>query len=625
MKKFFGVLLLSVGFILASCGLNDFSGSNGELSFSISNDDLGKIAARNATGDSAQAELTLIVQIQGSKGLYDRQIKKTVIAVDPNAERYEQSQVMDPYEIGKHHYIAIKTRGTDAEKLSFSFSSLPVKQKYNIMLDVIVNDQRVTEGHNNPYHCYTGVVNEVEVKAKESTAVQIRLTKDFEEVAFKVNYSDGETEIIPFSEFMEPKYVVSVSENKLYIGKIGGTGKSVNSVKVVYSENSNFKAKGSFSLDYDRSQNGQDHPYLKSVNGEVDITQALLEANDYRSFNFVGKIADVEYKDYFYLPISKGKDSFIQSHQYNLVFKKEPIGEGGNQIGYRFRATIPWSDLLKGRSYKQGDTIVFIMEGEPYHPLFDKTEAFQFKFQKSGWEQLSVNEVDLGVNYMKIPKENGKIIKPLVFPANFVNGDEKYLQIFFDTNMEFGKPADSEQIVVCQFYTRVFDKEEKVYAFYNNYSSDMGRYEMNIPLNDTIGNYDFTGKTLKVKVGGTLELTPYDSLNNTVSLPGSIPLHTEFYDNSSASNCTITSGHSSHYHPLSNDDNGNEKDLTVTPGGTINTFKMVNLSEPCVTPDPNDESTNHDYRFQCYSALNGDIPDAILYVKGYSLTPTFED
>ena len=77
MKKLFGLFALLLCTILLSCN-NLFSDKTGDISFSFSADDAIQAAnaylARGADNDE-QSEYIFLVQIQGSEGFHDYQIK----------------------------------------------------------------------------------------------------------------------------------------------------------------------------------------------------------------------------------------------------------------------------------------------------------------------------------------------------------------------------------------------------------------------------------------------------------------------------------------------------------------------------------------------------------------------
>ncbi len=611
MKKLFLAFMLLTGFVLASCGTNEYSTKSGDISFTIPVAQLANYTARTGS-DEIEYEYTFIVQIEGSKGYYDYKTEKVTYKVD---------DIMD---------------FSGLENIPFKFDKLPVNQKYKLFVDII--HQQLTEvsegtnGHgieNSRYILLSGQTEDVAVSANATSPVSVDLLLGHDALspfALEITYPNSTVEKRNMSEFVKYDGAASFISNvngKLYVGASGGNGKEVSSIKFVFDDNSHFKHSGTFSFiseDFNADGTSKGPVEVKAQNGAIDLTSELKEL-DYEVFAKSIKVSlnNIDFDDSVHMHIGKQTYSYLQNYT-DVNFKREPVLDGNDTItGYRYRATIPLSDLLGEQTFAKGDTLVFVMNelGPEYNGSTNVEQIpvsqFNYKLQKSGWESLDVNTVDLGVLTVNVRN----LLDSAVLPDNFINGDEKYLQISFDVAKE-GAGYGSSLPYKATFSCMKFDASEKVYVFKSDYYSpnSVYKYEMYLPVSDKLGTDKLTN-TANVIVGitGTWEWSAFGYVDELEAVNAEVNL--ELANNAGVADCphvpsNSPQGTKSYYHPLS--EGG--------PKGNIVNGKQIDYFSISITQNPCGNDSDNDYRFQCYVQQKDTFGSKLLLIRNFDISLT---
>lgn len=606
MKKLFLAFMLLTGFVLASCGTNEYSTKSGDISFTIPVAQLANYTARTGS-DEMEYEYTFIVQIEGSKGYYDYKTEKVTCKVD---------DIMD---------------FTGLQNIPFKFDKLPVNQKYKLFVDIIHQQltevSEATNGHgadNSRYILLSGQTEDVAVSANATSPVSVDLLLGRDALspfALEITYPNSTVEKRNMSEFVKYDGAASFISNvngKLYVGASGGNGKEVSSIKFVFDDNSHFKHGGTFSFiseGFNADGTSKGPVEVKAQNGAIDLTSELKEL-DYEIFAKSIKVSlnNIDFDDSVHMHIGKQTYSYLQNYTDVNFIKEEVLNDEQLVLMYRYRATIPLEDLLGDQTFANADTLVFVMNGlspKGSHTNDVSIDKLNYKFQKSGWEALSPAEKDADIATLSVQDLSDSFI----IPVNYASGKEKYLQLHFDVDLNQG--IDDSQLEYGAYFNCIkFDASEKVYVFRSEYREDKIRYEMNVKINDVVGNEDHhSGDKLVVTLYGKMSWSP---LPGGSTLDNDISLESEYYDNVDVVDCDVN-GHGYYYHTLSNSssNNSSERPKHVTNGGSISPFIFADVLASHTLGDG-----NHDYRFQCYYECDKD-EKCLLIISGYNYESSY--
>ena len=227
MKKLSGLFAFILCSILLSCS-NFFSGKTGDISFSFSADEAiqaaNSYAARSDDNDLYPDEYIFLVQIKGTEGFHDYQIK-TIKVED-----------IGPVE----NEFAVSGQYLNNNNLEFLFDYVPFDQTYKVMLDMFVK-----KDSNMPYLVLSGKSNDIDVLPASQTEVVVNL-EDFtlSPISLKIEYEDGNQTLGGLHSISSKNTntnQTTISFFKEY-GKLWG-GDEDKSIKSIYYEldsNSNF-------------------------------------------------------------------------------------------------------------------------------------------------------------------------------------------------------------------------------------------------------------------------------------------------------------------------------------------------------------------------------------------------
>ena len=308
MKKFFGMLVVALSLVLVSCGAKDFG--EGEFSFTIPGSEFQKMAAARSADSEVQFYFIVIAQIKGSKGFYQKQVLTTSLAND-----FEVNPNIDIY-------------STAFKDMSFEFSSIPVNQKYTVMMDVLARsvspkanpDPRETWGLP-----YTAEKSEITVRRNTVTQLEIEfksvgsIHRPFD-IGFNITYMDGGSEKTKFYTNTELQGIHNINNwdkydvfptahffqegeggnSRLYISD-KGRSYPVKSVVAQFAETSHFKQGGEFEM----ILHGEERSLGKSSGGKLDFTGKILPDSD---GNFI----------VYPLVIYEGCNIYTQENQFEL-------------------------------------------------------------------------------------------------------------------------------------------------------------------------------------------------------------------------------------------------------------------------------------------------------------------
>lgn len=432
MKKLFGLFALLLCTILLSCN-NLFSDKTGDISFSFSADDAIQAAnaymARGANNDE-QSEYIFLVQIQGSEGFHDYQIK-TVQATNVDSSYAVSGQYL-----------------TD-NKLEFLFDYVPFDQTYKVMFDMFAKIDS-----NLPHLVLSGNSNDIEVMPSIQTEVVVNIGNfTISPISLKVEYTNGDIDTIDRPNSISSNVTNNQSPLSLFkeYGKLWG-GPEEQPIKRVYYEldpNSNFpessfkyslpctyqstiKAYHNFSF-----QDGTSSPkdflfsysfpddYLRT-NGVRPALESSAKANISKgNFTFEENLPKFEYRS---------NDVIMRGHRSNVTlrFDKKDYSDG--------RAFVYADELqnLLVHDVKSGESVALVLKLKNSNPL-------------SSSEQLYY-KMDQTTAYLDSPPENfGQLLfldnhcinhakgEPrFVIPLNNYGINYKYLMLFVknDSNLE---------------------------------------------------------------------------------------------------------------------------------------------------------------------------------------------
>lgn len=657
MKKLFLAFMVLSAFVLASCGSKDMSYRNGDVSFSISGSEVGRyLAARDVNGSQDNTiEFAILAQIKGSKGYQAWQMGKAYytpgtdsVVVETDAEAGDL-----PEQIQTH-----------VESLRFPFKHIPANQTYTVMVDVFKKEDKPDPFPGAWRVSLSGEKSAVKVRAGSSTPVTLELYgTDMQpnNFALKVSYSKNnktQSELVSLDEDFRDKYKFAKDDKNIWFSHAGREWHSLTGFKLVLDSSSHFSKGADFSLvqnDPTAATEG-DLKFGKKVvaqasKGEIDLLPMCLVKEE-GSDNGLHKTIELDFEGIVLyqnldLDIGVEKENFGSFEIYEQQYKFAKDETASTADKGRFVMTIPLEDIFGEDPLEKGDSIAFPVVNLAVYAPDSLSSAIPitnlaYQFQKAGWEKLDStaryeNNTTIDVNAGNQSYGDIQSNDVFVFTANFIDGDEKYLQLYTDLGGNYA--SKNELMARLTIKYRVFPASDKVYVFHNSFASwseirvdvDTGdqmevtikdyRKEMILDINDCFekaGKWPATGRKITLSVGGTFHtLSSYDE----PVLEQEEELKAELYDNIDYSGCT-TEGHNSYYHTLSNSssnnsgNNGNFNELTIGEDGTLGSIIFNNITE--VHP-----VSKHKYRLQLYKSLGQDPAnsnDQLLIIKNFSIS-----
>ncbi len=667
MKKIFLTLMIAVGFVLASCAGNGLSNKSGEVSFSVSANEIGRyIAASREVETTGEDPIVfeIVAQIKGSKGYYAWIRKQAVYTPQTQAIVEEGASGSgaanpnpnpDPY--GSE--IPQDVLSQFEQDIIFNFKRIPAKQTYKVMVDILIKDQnpetdfirQLENGTDYWVTCYSGAQEDITVIPGASNPVTIELEK-METVydvpsnfAVKVTYTNKDsknvTEEVSMDEILQSKYSFAKNEGntQFWFAHSGRDWYPVSALKLVFAEDSHFINGSQFRLvgvlEEDTATSDVSHKkatLIEAQNGELDLIQlysrdAVKTTDPFIEFeSFIKDSTSLLFIERFNLYIPSSKNNFgSYSTDYNSKFVKDTSIKFENNNKARFRLTIPLTDILGDDPLEKGDSIAFMLSDlsvrdEDGNDVFPGQVAYQL--QKDGWESLLPDAVDANnttINYSEIAGDK-------VCAANFIDGDEKFFQLYIDAKLEKVENA-TELNGSLQLSYKIFPASEKVFVFHKAYaeweqnSSTVSdhRKEMIFNLNSyfqKLGQWPAENSKITINVGGTFKTLSNDADEEIVS---GVELKSEIFDNlkfdKDDSSCGFE-GHSAYYHPLSNSSaNGNTfNSLVLSENGTLGSIIFANILKPHITQE------THDYRLQLYKSGGQSSDNSLLIIKNFSIS-----
>ena len=626
MKKILTILIISLAFIMTSCGFNNFSNEEGTVSFTIPAEQVQDLARQASMADARvsagtyDVSLFFLVQVTGSKGYYEKQTKVV-------GKTYSQDDIG-----GK----TLSDFSTMTKDVSFSFEGLKSKQTYTVLADVFFRYDYPDD--NNPNSNNRDVVlvpdyslgmlaesDVIKVKGSSATPVTLSLMQsNYKNTDIIVEYDKNgvtESKRINSADFTNDNSATisakfAYKNQDMYFKYQGFPWYKVKSVKAVLSDNTHFKKgfeiKGT-GYDFDASAKSIKEVEIPCVNGTYDITKYLEKGFAlYTTFDgyllSIDQILNIRIADSI-----DALDTVYYDSDEALTFIHTAEDYGNNAGTYRYRATIPLSSLFPYETPAANDTIVFIFNVEDSDDLplvyDDQNNQYvgqlYYKLQNAGWESLTPEEKDNGNNCIDYSQNTNSFI----MACNFIKGTEKYLQIFFDTTEEV-----SSKTIECNISYKKYDASERVFAFRSNVAyNGQGkvipsryRWEAHMPFDM---DYDQiiteNGENYWLYLNPLGELQEVLSNGETKSLNGTSFYATIFDSSEFASG---VQGHNNYYDILSQDE----------PNWTYGQYDITNMKfsfVPIRVPGQTTTGT-HKYHLQCYSDISD--WDAFLIIRNYT-------
>ena len=152
MKKLFGILCVFLSVLLTACNVGLLSERSGSIDFSIPADQVislaNSYAARNGE-TKPDGGFIFLAQIKGNRGYYQYQTKTVTLAESELTNWDPDQQLQD-----STNYLSKKN-------LNFSFSGLPIGQKYTVTFDMLVSPKESMP----TYAVFSGKTTNVKVTA----------------------------------------------------------------------------------------------------------------------------------------------------------------------------------------------------------------------------------------------------------------------------------------------------------------------------------------------------------------------------------------------------------------------------------------------------------------------------
>ena len=277
---------------------------------------------------------------------------------------------------------------------------------------------------------------------------------------------------------------------------------------------------------------------------------------------------------------------------------------------------IPLKDLIGDVEIQKGESIAFVLKDlsikdgsynsltkRVYDEHMDPGYAnFAYIFQKQ-------NNLPVELRYEKnvtidfVDEDN----LALILSGNFLTGEEKYLELFFDTSDDVYDDNNSLDGQFTLLY-KIYSAEEKAYIFHSSYYQK-DRYEMIYPLNDILPKKPAEGCTVKVTISGTVERPIWSSSDSKTQYK--TEFKSEFYDNAYYDD--------SSYHPLSQSNaQGNDPNIEIGSDGKFpRPFTFARIKAP-------NTLVENDFRFQCYNEVEKieetDLIEKLLVIKNFDIS-----
>ena len=428
MKKLFGLFALLLCTILLSCN-NLFSDKTGDISFSFSADDAIQAAnaymARGANNDE-QSEYIFLVQIQGSEGFHDYQIK-TVQATNVDSSYAASGQYL-----------------TD-NKLEFLFDYVPFDQTYKVMFDMFAKIDS-----NLPHLVLSGNSNDIKVMPSIQTEVVVNIGNfTTSPISLKVEYTNGNIDTINGPNSISSTVTNNQSPLSLFkeYGKLWG-GPEEQPIKRVYYEldpNSNFP-ESSFKFSLPCSYQSSTIPYDFVFQDSTSSLEGFLFNHsfpaDYPRIEGIPPAVEFPGK----ARISKGTltfeenlpqfdfrsyDEVISGHRDNVQFKfNKKNYDGGSAFVY----TDELSSLITGTSIQNGDSIALVLTMKGRDPIPSATQLYYKELTNNSFLDNSlVDGQELFDGNRCLNHKAGET--KFVIPLNFHSEDYRYLMMFIISDL----------------------------------------------------------------------------------------------------------------------------------------------------------------------------------------------
>ncbi|MBO4629447.1 MAG: hypothetical protein J5687_05790 [Treponema sp.] len=314
----------------------------------------------------------------------------------------------------------------------------------------------------------------------------------------------------------------------------------------------------------------------------------------------------------------------------------------------RYMSTISLEDILDGKHLSNDDTVAFVLKTSDEQPVdifsTNSVSQFYYQLQIDDWQEVFVENDDIAGLF-----ENNNCINfdiqssnkyTFVMPLNLIKDPEDYskLQLFFDCPK--GTEAESFELK-CSINYYIFPAAQNAFVFgvgtnYDDATKNVYpyRYELDLPLANIFGTmYTLNGKeNVMAMITGTVNYyKPGDNISSQQLYTSTYAFHGEVYDRAQY---TVAEGfkpaNNEYYHPLSNDEEGNTKDLTVINGNFsgLDGYVFTNIQTPFYDADGSvSDFPSHNYRFQCYTPCycpsESDCnPSVLLVIKDFNIIMT---
>ncbi|MBO4532143.1 MAG: hypothetical protein J5726_00390 [Treponema sp.] len=637
MKKLFLAFIVLAAFVLASCGSKDMSYRNGDVSFSISGSEVGRyLAARNTDGSADdKIEFAILVQIKGSKGYYAWQMGKAYYTPESDSVEVPEG-VSNPVTTDGVMVDLPEEIQTHVESLIFPFKHIPANQTYNVAVDIF---KKGTDSADAPHSfpdawsvSLSGEKSEIRISAGSSTPVTVELEDADEEqnnFALKVSYEKNnqpQTELISLDQETLDKYKFSHDDEYVYFSHAGREWYTLTDFKLVLDSSSHFSKGAGFSFvkkNVDATgavQNSEKIVTAQSTNGEIELLSMSLgkeegtDAGLYKTIEL--DFEGIVLYQYLNLYIGAEKENFgnFSAYEHNYNFVKDTQASDDSKL--RFVMTIPLEEIFGEEPLAKGDSIAFLLNSLDI-TRSDNGESvtsnqLAYQLQKSGWEQD--NPTKRYASNTTIDVNN--LSDSLVLASNFIEGDEKYLQIYVDLEKSFNSVNELNADFGINY--KVFPASDKVYIFYTNYDlysdpeTPAYRFDMNIKLNSYLkasGRRPVQGNKVTVPVGGTF----YWVGNFSKTIPEDGHVYGNFIDNAGYKDEGSTEV--KWYHNLSGEMN-NE----IKTDGSIDDFIFDKIMKPHEKEDNDEYFVDNDFSLQCYYRLGDeDFTSNLFIIENFSI------
>ena len=327
------------------------------------------------------------------------------------------------------------------------------------------------------------------------------------------------------------------------------------------------------------------------------------------------------------ISINESKLSFIPWHH-----------EEGSTAPVRFITTVSLESILGDKHLSDGDTLVFVLTSEQEESnIFTMygVNQFYYQLQDENWQSkddTALYQNNNCINFEQPDVNSGKRNYYFVMPLNLIKNPKNYknIQFFFDVDKIADAPDELD--MECSVSYTILPASQKAFVFGVGKNWDAKedgdpayRYEFNLPLEVNNQKCDFSGgETVEVTLSGNVFLYKKNEVGfqKTNFSTEDYPLFGEIYDGA---------GYDSKnekwysFHPLSNDQGYNKKDLQITEGvfDSGSTYRFGSIQSPFfdlqdgVNPPPD---FPHDYKFQC-TRLCSDPLD-ILLIQNFGMVTT---